>query len=415
MSTVPTGPSGQLSREAVLAQVEQLSAVYQLSKFFSGNGDANSFKQAGIFRLEEQAQLDWIARDPNIRQLLDDYESNRQEMIRLDRESVSMWGDGSQSTKEQREAYLEALTYRKGLNAVTANIYGAIGGEIGRLLYPNDPEYAANVASFIASEGEVFNLVGEPVLAGRENSEYRPGEEGMQQYAPGKLTEKPENPFEATFTKSKPVGSDSYNPYQTEVESPEVESPEGDDDSEEPDGSEVTSNNDHFDGGVPMGTLGDDFQDQAFPSRNDQPEGVEPSAGPNQSILENDAVNQSVPEEPTASFPEDLYRNQNQNLTPLQPIGGDRSSTITDPDFPNDPIVNSSLPTSSQPSYISEPQSVPTFSSQPIQSVPVEPVPMESLPSGPISSEPPPIAPFYTEPTPSPEALENIAPNFDPG
>jgi hypothetical protein len=307
MSTVPNAPSGPLTPEAGRQQVERLSAVYQLSKFFTASGDPNAIMQSGFLRPEEQALLDWIARDPNVRQLLDNYENQRQELIKTAKETVHMWGDGSQGTTEQREAYLNSVTVRKGLNAVTENILGAIGGEVGRQLYPNDPEMAANVAEICATYGELGFGLREGMAAGYENSGYRPGQPGMEHYAPGKREEEPEDPFESTFTKNKPLGTDSFNSYKTEVESPEGEAPE-----------EEVDNSEHFDGGVPLGMQEDNPQDQAQPYDGSQPQDTTSIDEPNQSFFPNDAPNQSFPEEPNASFPENRFPNQNVDPSPLQ-------------------------------------------------------------------------------------------------
>jgi hypothetical protein len=387
-----------MTLEAARQQVEQLSAVYQMSKFFTTSGDPNAIRQSGLFRPEEQAQLDWIARDPSVRQLLDNYESQRQEMIKSDKETIRIWGDGSQSTREQREAYLTSLTVREGLNAVTANIMGAIGGEVGRQLYPNDPEMAAKVASIAANYGELGISLGEGIVAGHENSEFRPGEPGMEQHAPGKLEEGPENPFESTFTKNKPLGTDSFNPYETEVESPEGEI------RETPETPEEVDNSEHFDGGVPLGVQDGDPQDQARPDDASQRQDASSTDEPNQSFFENDFPNQSFPKEPNASFPEDRFPNQNVDPAPIQSFPENEPLTQPNASFPEDPISNQSTPMEPTQSFSSEPPVEQGMSIEPMQSIQPESSPMQSEP---IESMP-------SEPMSSPESMESSAPAFDP-
>jgi hypothetical protein len=105
--------------------------VYEISRAFAVGPDPRAIERSGLFGPEERAQLDWIARDPSIRQSLEEYATQRAQLEQMEKEQVYMYRDGNEGTHERREAYLAAINMQEGLNAVTTNVLGAIGGKVG--------------------------------------------------------------------------------------------------------------------------------------------------------------------------------------------------------------------------------------------------------------------------------------------
>jgi hypothetical protein len=441
-----------LTAETARQQVEQLSATYETSKIF-GNGSGPGTFRSEFFGPDERAQLDWIAANPQVQQMLEDYASKRAELIRLDKESVRMWGDGTQSTPEQREAYLISENARVGLNSVTANLFGAMGANIGQRYFPDDLEMQTKVAESFKMLGEMWFSTGETTNVAGENARYRPWEPGMKQYAPGKReTEDPPPPPDSEEI---PVGGKTFNPYEIEGEGPDSEIPD-EGGPEAPDGQNV-------DGGMSMGVSQDDPTTSESIGTEPQDSGGYSYQGPNQSLQEDDNSDQSIPEEPNASYPEDPASNQNgyggpnasfpeddeQNLSePTEPNASfpeDSPQQSFSPDagqsFPEDPITSQNASYEPPQSYSQTTQNsqttpvqdpVASYSTVPEsnQSLPIESAPpysppspeIQSMPPDPIQSLPPepaPVetAPIETMPSPtmsSPEPMQSVAPEYDP-
>ncbi len=393
MSPDPNTAVAPMIPEAAHQQVAQLNATYQMATSFYPSLNPKLIQLSGMFSPAEQAQIAWIARDPNVRQLLDNYENQRMEALMNPKEQLGMWGDGYIGTPSNHDAYEFSLAVHQSLNAAEANIFGAAAMEAGNQLHPGDLEMAAKFASIFATYGDLGISLGEAIHAEHENSGYRPGSPGMEQYAPGPKEDESENPFEATFTKSTPEGTNSYNPYATEGESPE--SGEG----EDPESAEEGDESGHVDGGVPMGVEDEGSQDQIQPDSNR--DNVS-SDEPNQSFPKDDGPNQSLPEEPNASYPEDPVPIQAAPQQPIQSSPHDNfeeSSEEPNASFPEDPISSQD----SAPRQSFTPQSPPNqnFTPEPIESSPAPPSPIQSEPAEPISSEPP-------------ETQQSNAPAFDP-
>jgi hypothetical protein len=342
MSAVPPPSMPQAGAQ----QIQQLSAVYQISK---------AFPNSPYFSPEERAQLQWIANNPNVQQMLDGYAAARAQQQEMIKNQVYMFSDGSQGTLEQRDAYLASANVTAQLNNYTANIMGAAMGNIALNYFPGDTEMLTKMSGSGALFGEMGAAAGEGIAAGHELQDYRPFEPGMKQYAPGEreLNDPPAAPDGEDI----PIGAKTFNPYERETEVPE-------DSRDEPSDS---TDDQPVDMGVPMGVPADSL-DPIPDAQNDPADGDE-----GKPYSEDPSVNQSFPADPVASYPEDGPPDQSPASSPK----GDFSSQ-PNASFPEDPIVNQSPP--------DEPLYTPQEPAEP--AVPVAPPPAE--------------APFYTEPAPTP-------------
>ncbi len=145
------------------AKLQELAHLYEgtYKPFYMDQMSVEAGARMGLMSRAEVELFHRVDHDTAAQALLHGIVEHAQQMKELDEQTLRIWADTTISTRPFHELQEAGENMREGREAVTANIFGALGMHIGQLYYPGDVHMQNAVAGLAANVGELWNLSAE--------------------------------------------------------------------------------------------------------------------------------------------------------------------------------------------------------------------------------------------------------------